>query len=94
MGTVGGLGVTATVAAKVIPVIFPFGGEETWGMAAAAFARAVRAKAASVSSVDMKLLVGEAAAEWLVEAPQHFRADWQEGRDIILSRSREACAME
>ena len=62
MGTVGGLGVTATVAAKVIPVVFPFGGEET-GMAAAAFARAVRAKAASVSSVDMKLLAGEAAPE-------------------------------
>ena len=32
-------------------------------MAAAAFAKAVRAKAASVSSVDMKLLAGDAAPE-------------------------------
>ena len=78
---------TAAVAAKVMPVVCPFGGEETWGMAAAAFANAVRAKAASVSSADMKLLAGDAAPEFLPDELKLAGADWSEGRDIILSRS-------
>lgn len=60
----GGLGVTAAVAAVGTPK------EETWGMAAAAFAKAVRAKAASVSSADIKLLIGDTAPKELADALQ------------------------
>ena len=56
-------------------------------MAAAAFANAVRAKAASVSSADMKLLAGDAAPEDLADAFKLAKADWSEVRDIILARS-------